>query len=80
MKQLTSIVIRYEHADVAVRQLTNKRRDFLDGIRIEACKRLVKNGIICWNYLYLPQKPAERDDAASHEAFLFAVANGSAVS
>ena len=28
----------------------------------EACKRLIKNCIICWNYLYLSQKLAEIDD------------------
>ena len=42
LKQLASIVIRDEHADVTVRQVTNKRCDFLDGMRIEACKRLVE--------------------------------------
>jgi TnpA family transposase len=46
----------------------------------EACKRLIKNCIICWNYLYLTQKLTEIDDDASREAFLKAVANGSAVS
>ena len=46
----------------------------------EACKRLIKNGIICWNYLYLSQKLEDTEDAASREAFLEAVANGSAVS
>jgi TnpA family transposase len=46
----------------------------------EGCKRLIKNGIICWNYLYLSQKLAETDDLASREAFLRAVANGSVVS
>jgi hypothetical protein len=31
----------------------------------EACKRLIKNCIICWNYLYLSQKLAEIDDPAN---------------
>ena len=31
----------------------------------EACKRLIKNCIICWNYLYLSQKLAEMDDPAA---------------
>ncbi|MDQ1390089.1 MAG: hypothetical protein QOF56_3543 [Acidobacteriaceae bacterium] len=30
----------------------------------EACKRLIKNCIICWNYLYLSQKLAQIDDPA----------------
>jgi Tn3 transposase DDE domain len=46
----------------------------------EACKRLIKNCIICWNYLYLSQKLEVSEDTASREAFLEAVANGSAVS
>ena len=45
----------------------------------EACKRRIKNCIICWNYLYLSQKLEEIEDAASREAFLDAVAHGSAV-
>ena len=45
----------------------------------EACKRLIKNCII-WNYLYLSQKLEDTEDAASREAFLEAVANGSAIS
>ena len=45
----------------------------------EACKRLIKNCITCWNYLYLSQKLEEIKDTASREAFLDAVAHGSAV-
>ena len=45
----------------------------------EACKLLIKNCIICWNYLYLSQKLEEIEDTASREAFLDAVAHGSAV-
>jgi TnpA family transposase len=46
----------------------------------EAYKRLIKNCIICWNYLYLSQKLADLDDPASREAFLKASSHGSAVS
>jgi hypothetical protein len=45
----------------------------------EACKRLIKNCIICWNYLYLSQKLAEIDDRVKCEEFLKAVARSSAV-
>ena len=45
----------------------------------EACKRLIKNCIICWNYLYLSQKLEEIKDITEREAFLDAVAHGSAV-
>jgi hypothetical protein len=46
----------------------------------EACKRLIKNYIICWNYLYLSQKFAEIDDPVKREEFLKTVAHGSAAS
>ena len=46
----------------------------------EACKRLIKNCIICWNYLYLSQKFADLDDPANREAFLKALTHGSAAS
>jgi len=35
----------------------------------EACKRLIKNCIICWNYLYLSQKLEEIKDTAGREGF-----------
>jgi hypothetical protein len=44
----------------------------------EAYKRLIKNCIICWNYLYLSQKFAEIDDPVKREEFLNAVPHGSA--
>ena len=46
----------------------------------EGCKRLIKNAIVCWNYLYLTQKIAEAPDAATRAALLESVAAGSAVS
>jgi hypothetical protein len=46
----------------------------------EACKRLIKNCIICWNYLYLSQKLEEIEDAATRQVFLDAVAHGSVIS
>ena len=59
------------------------RREFLqaekeDQQMAEACKRLIKNCIICWNYLYLSQKFADIDDPLKREEFLKAVAHGSA--
>jgi len=45
----------------------------------EACKRLIKNCISCWNYLYLSQKLEEITDTESREALLDAVAHGSTV-
>lgn len=46
----------------------------------EACKRVIKNCNIGWNYLYLSQKLEETEDAANRDAFLAAVAHGSAIS
>jgi TnpA family transposase len=77
---------RIEHVHRFTRAVSvGNPREFLQAEKhelelAEACKRLVKNCIICWNYLYLSQKLAERDDAASRDTFLRAVANGSAVS
>jgi TnpA family transposase len=43
----------------------------------EGCKRLIKNAIACWNYLYLSQKLEEDASPENHEALLQAIANGS---
>jgi TnpA family transposase len=45
----------------------------------EGCKRLIKNCLVCWNYLYLSQQLAEITDAEQRERFLHAVAHGSVV-
>jgi TnpA family transposase len=45
----------------------------------EGCKRLIKNGIVCWNYLYLSQKLAETTDAEQRETLLQAITHGSVV-
>ncbi len=45
----------------------------------EGCQRLIKNAIICWNYLYLTQKIAEADSEEHRQALLLAVRNGSVV-
>jgi hypothetical protein len=41
---------------------------------------LIKNCIICWNYLYLSQKLEEIEDAASRQVFLDAVTHCSVIS
>jgi TnpA family transposase len=46
----------------------------------EGCKRLIKNCIVCWDYLYLSQKLAETTDPEARERLLAAIANGSVVS
>ena len=45
----------------------------------EACKRLVKNSIVCWNYLYLTQEITDAPNKKTQAAFLESVAAGSAV-
>ena len=77
---------RIEHVHRFTRAVSfGNPREFLqaekeDQEMAEACKRLIKNCIICWNYLYLSQRLEEIEDAASREAFLDAVAHGSAIS
>ena len=46
----------------------------------EGCKRLIKNAIICWNYLYLSQKLDEIGDGPLRETLLHAIRHGSVVS
>jgi len=45
----------------------------------EGCKRLIKNCLMCWNYLYLAQKLGETTDAEQRKRFLHALAHGSVV-
>jgi TnpA family transposase len=44
----------------------------------EACRRLIKNAIVCWNYLYLSRLLAEEKNGERRAALLGAVRNGSA--
>src|SRR6202030_4713611 len=46
----------------------------------EGCKRLIKNAITCWNYLYLSQKISEDIGPEAREILFQAIANGSVVS
>ena len=76
---------RIEHVHRFTRAVSvGNPREFLqaekeDQEMAEACKRLIKNCIICWNYLYLSQKLEEITDTGSREALLDAVAHGSTV-
>ena len=73
-----------EHVHAFTRAVSvGNPREFLqaekeDQEMAQACKRLIKNCIICWNYLYLSQKLAEIDDPARREELLQAMAHGSA--
>ncbi|MBW2582770.1 MAG: Tn3 family transposase, partial [Deltaproteobacteria bacterium] len=46
----------------------------------EGCKRLIKNSITCWNYLYLSQKLEKNDLPETREVILKAIASGSVIS
>jgi len=46
----------------------------------EACNRLIKNAIICWNYLFLSQKLERLDDPKQKEKLLSAIATHSVIS
>jgi TnpA family transposase len=46
----------------------------------EGSRRLIKNAIVCWNYLYLSQKIANEEDVDRRKDFLASVRNGSVVS
>ena len=76
---------RIEHVHRFTRAVSvGNPREFLqaekeDQEMAEACKRLIKNCIICWNYLYLSQKLEQITDTESREALLDAVAHGSTV-
>ena len=43
----------------------------------EACNRLIKNSIICWNYLYLGHKLDQIDDPEIRQRMLEAIASHS---
>lgn len=43
----------------------------------EGCKRLIKNSITCWNYLYLSQKVREAVDSEHRDNLIRAIVNGS---
>ena len=46
----------------------------------EGCKRLIKNSIIYWNYMYLSQQLEKSDLPEIREAMLNAIAGGSVIS
>jgi Tn3 transposase DDE domain len=54
---------------------TGSPREFLNAEKedqklAEAYKRLIKNCIVCWNYLHLSQQLAAIDDPAKREEFI----------
>jgi len=45
----------------------------------EDCRRLIKNAIICWNYLYLSQKLSDENNFSRKRQLFEAIRNGSVV-
>jgi len=45
----------------------------------ESCRRLIKNAIICWNYLYLSQKLYEAETEERKTEIINAIRDGSVV-
>ncbi len=45
----------------------------------ESCRRLIKNAIVCWNYLYLSRELATEKNEARKAELLEAIRNGSVV-
>ena len=61
-----------------------RNQEFLHAEKMEhemaaGCNRLIRNAIICWNYLYLSQRLAEESDAERRQALLTAFQSGSIV-
>ena len=46
----------------------------------EACNRLIKNSIICWNYLYLARQIGKAPDAETRENLMRLIASHSPMS
>ncbi|MBN9412315.1 MAG: Tn3 family transposase [Candidatus Paracaedimonas acanthamoebae] len=46
----------------------------------ESCNRLIKNAIICWNYLYLSQKLEGMDSLEQKDKLLSAISSHSPIS
>ena len=81
---IEKVLSAIEHVHAFTRAVSiGNPREFLqaekeDQEMAEASKRLIKNCIICWNYLYLSQKLAEIDDPAKRKELLQGMAHGSA--
>ena len=43
----------------------------------EGCRRLIKNAIVCWNYLYLSRERDAQDDEEGKAELIDAIRNGS---
>ena len=59
-------------------------QEFLQGEKseqeiAESCRRLIKNAIICWNYLYLSQRILDETDSERQQSLVAAIRSGSVV-
>ncbi len=58
--------------------------EFLHGEKVEqeiaeGCRRLIKNAIVCWNYMYLSRQIAKEEDLDRRQELIEAVKAGSVV-
>lgn len=70
------------HAGHEAIYVSNPNHDFLYGEKVEqeiaeGCRRLIKNAIVCWNYLYLSHKIAQEKNPERRQELLLAVQNDS---
>ena len=81
-QQLSRVELAHRFTrDVAV----GNPREFLQAEKedqeiAEACNRLIKNSIVCWNYLYLEHKLATLRDVGQKQALMTAIAGHSMLS
>jgi hypothetical protein len=59
-------------------------QEFLYGEKVEqeiaeSCRRLIKNAIVCWNYVFLSHKIAQERNGQHRQALIDAVRAGSVV-
>ena len=83
----TRFILRYidkgESANKFSRAISfGNNQEFLHGEKVEqeiaeGCQRLIKNAIICWNYLFLSQKIADTPDPQQRQRLIAAVRTGS---
>ena len=64
--------------------LVGNNHEFLQGEKVEqeiaeSCRRLIKNAIVCWNYLYLSQRILDETDEERRQDLIAAIRRGSVV-
>ncbi len=85
-QQITQQLNKVEHSHSFTRSLSvGNPRGFLSVEKEaqeveEGCKRLLKNAVTCWNYVYLSKRLLQTADPIHQQLFLEAVRHGSPIS